>query len=399
MMTASMDADLDNVLEDSLTYSPLKEAANKENTPASFINSLDGIRQSPSTARLFALLGSNQINLQNIESPRGLKPKRLEDLLNTPNDGISDSTKPIRGKEDSSAELRTLRSSMLVIQRDCDFHRKRALAAQDEVDHLNKYIQSLEDEKKNRRSPDSEAAVPSIPPLPAIDWSEIRDLKLTLASMETLNKSLSRQNDLLRSRPSLTGNRFTRKEACVQTILDDHRAPQIDCGTDMFIDRSPSQASNGSPFKMPLYTPPQVISSGYIPSFTRKEIFTQTETGVWATVEDLLERPLPRRIVSLGAQDQYIPLPAKKPGSAAKRDRKSLPNDFTECIFKGKSTISRSERSEPQVYVPKISRQSERARRPAIPHEESTRPRRGISTGSMSSARRRSDSSKRIWIP
>jgi hypothetical protein len=397
MMTASMDTDLENVLEDSLTYSPLKEAANKENTPLSLVNSLDRIRQSPSTARLFSLLGTNQINLPSVESPRGLKPKRLEDLLNTPNDSQGDAAKSGRGKEDLSAELRTLRSSMLVIQRDCDFHRKRALAAQDEVDHLNKYIQTLEEEKKNRQSPDSEAALPSVPPLPLIHLAEIRELKLALTSLETLNKSLSRQNDLLRSRPSLSGNRFARKEAFVQTIFEDHRAPQVDCGTDL--DRSPSQASYGSPFKMPLYTPPQIISTGYLPRFTRKEIFTQTETGVWATVEDLLERPTPRRIVSLGSRDadQYIPLPAKKPEPDAKRNRKSLPNDFspTECLFKGISTV---QRSEPQVYVPKISRR-ERARRPAISQEDSTRPRRGVSTGSISSARHRSDSSKRIWIP
>ena len=396
MMTASMDADLDDVLEDSLTYSPLKDTANKENTPASFMNSLDRVRQSPSTARLFALLGGNQSNILNGESPRGLKPKRLEELLNTPVEIPSDAAKPPRCKEDLAAELRTLRSSMLMIQRDCEFHRKRALAAQDEVDNLNKYIQSLEEERKSRQSPDFDPTQISIPPLPPIDSSEIRELKLTITSLETLNKSLSRQNDLLRSRPSLSGNRFTGKESSVQTDLD--------CATDRVGEASPSSPS---PFKMPLYTPPPSFTTGYMPKFTRKEISIQTETGVWATVEDLSDRPLSRRIVSLGSRDQehqYIPLPAPKVDlPIEKRARKSLPSDFspTECLFKGIATVqtSKAERAEPELPFSKVSRQRERVRKNETVSHEVPRSRRGVSTGSVSSARQRSDSSKRIWIP
>ena len=400
MMTASMDADLDDMLEDSLTYSPLKDAANKENTPASFLTSLDKIRQSPSTARLFALLGGNQSNIMNGESPRDMKPKRLEDLLNTPVENPMETKKASRTKEDLASELKTLRSSMLMIQRDCEFHRKRALAAQDEVDHLNKYIQSLEDERKSRHSPDFDPSQISVPPLPLADVSEIRELKLTITSLETLNKSLSRQNDLLRSRPSLSGNRFTRKDSSVQTEL----VEVPDYG-----DASPSHRSAVSPFKIPLYTPPPSFTSGYMPKFTRKEICTQTETGVWATVEDISERPLVRRIVSIGSGEhenhQYIPLPAPKvnPPLSDKPSRKSLPTDFspTECLFKGISTMptSRAERLEPHVRVSKVSRQRERVRKTETTREEVIGTRRGASTGSISSARQRSDSSKRIWIP
>ena len=399
-MTASMDTDLDDVLEDSLSYSPLRDAANKENTPGSFMNSMDRIRQSPSTTRLFALLGSNQVNQPTGESPWAMKPKRLEDLLNTPSDAHTAAPKQLRSKEDLAAELRTLRSSMLMIQRDCEFHRKRALVAQDEVDNLHKYIQSLEDEKKNRLSPDSDPTQVSVPPLPSIDIAEIQALKLTITSLETLNKSLARQNDLLRSRPSLVGNRHSRKDTCVQTEV-----VHVDIPPDPIGEWSPHQeASYTSPFKMPLYTPPQSFPLTYVPSFTRKECCTQTETGVWATVEDLSDRrPLSRRIMSLGTmeKDQYISLPVPKVDDEPRMSRRSLPSQLTyiDCLHKGVPTGEYAEGQRPQVYVPNVSRQRERVRSNAIPGDQTRRSRRGVSTGSITSARQRSSSAKRIWLP
>jgi hypothetical protein len=389
----------EEMLEDSLSYSPLKEITNKENSPAYFLTSMEKVRHSPSTARLFALFGGTS---KSDFSPGGLKPKRLEDLLGTPRVDQSPILVPSRPSlVDVTSELNTLRSSLQVIQKDCEFHRTRAVAAQDEVDKLNGYITQLELERKQL------LAKPLCCP-PTGTTPQIEELLVTIASLETLNKSLSRQNDALRRRPSLS-NRFTLKEACCQTIIIETTEQGTDAVTNELFHPM-------SPMKIPQYTPPSYSSS--VAVVRHHEASSQTETGIWATVEDLSQPPARVSSTLIESTKPYIHMPdaamyrntvlndSQYERDIALPDRRSLPSRIpsnrvihaTQCLFKGISTTGggssrRSRDTVPQpLHAPVV-----RCRR--FDHDDlspssyvsvpRTR-RRGQSTGSVK---------QRRWIP
>ena len=283
MTEADLDADIRDMLEDSLTYSPLKDVTNKENSPASFFNKLERARKSPSTVRLFSLLGhGNQKVEQVVPSPNLGRPtpkRLLQEFLDSPGNRSPDQVgKPVVASE-LSAEISALQSSLAIIQKDCEFHRQRAVASQDQVDHLNKYVALLEEENRKAQRRVSDVKLTAKP----ADDKEKAQLRLSVDSMEALNRSLARQNDLLRSRSSVTA-RFSQKDAKVQT--DDKL--MISTGTD------PSDDHSHLPF---MSTPSQLaltpISSHHRFAPSIRESACQTETGVWATVEDITQSILP----------------------------------------------------------------------------------------------------------
>jgi hypothetical protein len=216
-------------LEDSLTYSPLKDVTNKENSPVLFVNGLERVRKSPSAARLLALFGSASTRKDpNLASPVDSKitPKRLQDFWDTPSKpGLEDppSKENTSILSDLASEVAALRSSLEIIQKDCEFHRQRAVAAQDQVDHLNTYIGRLEEENRRNQHKLSEVSIAA----PRVEDDEKQKLSEALSAMETLNRSLARQNDILRSRSSVT-SRFEKRDARSQTETLD----TVDVGVD-----------------------------------------------------------------------------------------------------------------------------------------------------------------------
>jgi hypothetical protein len=204
-------------LDDSLSYSPLKDVTNKENSAALLLSGMDRVRKSPSTTRLLALFGSRNDFVLASPADAGITPKRLQDFWDTPSKpGLEECTPNpdfVVHQPDSAelkAEINSLRASMSLIRKDCEFHRQRAVVAHDQVDILNKQIATLEDELRKSAAPPR----PSSPP--TLADKEKKTLLDTIASLESLNRSLARQNDLLRSRSSVTG-RFEKKDARIQT--------------------------------------------------------------------------------------------------------------------------------------------------------------------------------------
>jgi hypothetical protein len=209
-------------LEDSLTYSPLKDVTNRENSPVVFLNGIERVRKSPSAARLIALLGNGSGKedfIQRSPADTHITPRRLQDFWDTPSKpGLDEPSTADNSKivQDLTAEIQALRSSLGQIQTDCEFHRQRAVTAQDQVDHLSRYITVLEEECTSTRNRLSEASRA----FPSGGDPEKQKLIETVNSMETLNKSLSRQNDLLRSRSSVT-RRFEKKDIKIQTDVSE----------------------------------------------------------------------------------------------------------------------------------------------------------------------------------
>ena len=287
-------SEMHEMLEDSLTYSPLKDLSNKENSPSLFFSNIEKARQSPSTARLFALLGGGPPKPEILPSPpeHRLQPRRLQDFLETPEKQIhfekgSPLDIPISSSvSDLASEVKALQSSLESIQKDCEFHRQRAVAAQDQVDHLNKYIGLLEEENRKvgqRRSEVSSIANPS-------DDAEKLQLRMSVDSMEALNRSLARQNDLLRRRSSVTA-RFSYRDAKVQTESEE----KVSVGTDPlvgdlkefdFLPFLPTPTKNGMTPIISQATPTTStnfrVSRIYI-----RDSESQTEKGIWASIEDM----------------------------------------------------------------------------------------------------------------
>jgi hypothetical protein len=134
-------------------------------------------------------------------------------------------------------DTKFVKSPLKLLQQDCEFHRQRAIAAQDEVERLHDYIARLEEEKRY---------------LSVEMNSEVMKQKETILSMDVLNRSLARQNDILRSRHSV-GVIFDKHDRCTQTTS--------------------SGTSSSS-------------------SHTRSHE-TQTDSGVWVTIQQLpVSRPV-----------------------------------------------------------------------------------------------------------
>ena len=338
-------------LEDSLTYSPLKDLTNKENSPAVFFSNLERVRKSPSTARLYALFGGGPAKpdvIQPSPDKYPISPKRLQDFWDTPSkSGLVDRTPASPDKTkviaDLSTEVASLRSSLALVQKDCEFHRQRAVAAQDQVDHLSKYVGLLEEENKKTRRKISEGR-PSVAPN---EDQEKMQLLHSVESMDALNRSLARQNDLLRSRSSVTA-RFAKKDVKIQTEPKE----MISVGT-LTVEEvkcdSPVLPFMGTPIQ-PVVTPvtaprrPEPIIEHHISTPTVKfsriyirDAESQTEAGVWATVEDApitgtgLQLPIPSRLPAHAPEDLTLLNGEirRRPGypyRTAERARRSLPN-------------------------------------------------------------------------
>lgn len=329
-----LEKEMHDFLEDSLSYSPLKDIGNKENSPSLFFSNIERARQSPSTARLFALLGGGASKMEVISSPpdMSLKPKRLQDFLETPKDSLSSSKDlppdPPRSVNELPSEVKGLRSSLEMIQRDCEFHRQRATAAQDQVDHLNRYIALLEEENRKvgiRRSEVSTAARPT-------DDAEKLQLRTSLESMEVLNRSLARQNDLLRRRSSVS-SRFSSRDARIQT----ESITGVSVGTDPLVadikdlESLPFLPTPNKSVLTPahLATPnSRVISRIYV-----RDSESQTEKGIWASVEGMNPHIPPPVYSSLPDISAGLTLPIPKrsgyPSNTELRAaRRSLPSTY-----------------------------------------------------------------------
>lgn len=296
MVDDALDSDIRNMLEDSLSYSPLKDVTNKENAPALFFSSIERARKSPSTARLFALLGGGTAkNDTPVRTPDDTMPtpKRLNDFWGSPDNSglLTDRNKPL---SELQTEIMSLRASLALIQKDCEFHRQRAVDANDQVDRLQTYISTLEEENRQSKPRVSEA--------PKDDTEKVQ-LRLSIDSMETLNRSLARQNDILRSRTSVLG-RLSQKDARVQTDekLSFSVATETCFESALPFMATPSQAD---------WSPLRPIGRTDASPVTRNSE-TQTQSGVWVTVEGIPETDvkLPRATVRI-------------PGV---RDRRSLPS-------------------------------------------------------------------------
>ncbi len=141
-------------------------------------------------------------------------------------------------------ETKFLKSPLKLLQQDCEFHRQRAIAAQDEVERLHDYVAKLETDKREG--------------LKAKETDNIR-LRDTIYSMEVLNRSLTRQNEILRSRipgPSTFSKRDVGSQ-CLPVALNDH-------GTEIL------STSVGTGFSIGLV-----------------ETATQTQSMLWVSVEEL----------------------------------------------------------------------------------------------------------------
>ena len=269
-MTASSELEINDFLEDSLTYSPLRELQNQENSPSLFFKTLERAKRSPSTAKLFALLGGGILDANRAGSPVAGKPvaRRLEDLLNTPEQSPRGSTPSV--VPDVNAELVSLRLSLASIQKDCEFHRQRAIDAHDELAYIKKYVSQLEEDRRQ-------------------------------SSMDSLNKSLSKQNDLLRSRSSVA-SLFSKKDSFAQTdqktYIETGMHTEEGCMSPIgrkscVVDTSPVDTRMSF-----MGTPSCAVSPHYRFHRPTLESETQTATGIWATVEELTvspQLPIPSR--------------------------------------------------------------------------------------------------------
>ena len=233
--------------------------------------------------------------------------------------------------------LASLRASLAHIQKDCEFHRKRATNAQDEVDHLTKYVSVLEEERRRggtsglsegsriELDPEKRKQRLSIDSIEALDRSlslsmgsseesrilpdsEKRRLRLSVKSMEALNKSLAKQNDLLRSRTSVT-TRFAKKEIGLQTDW----VRLVDAGTDP-IQELPQISFMGTPSQ---YDASPIGRHRRRDAVCCVDTESQTETGVWATVEDL---------ASIAAVAPTLPIRGRSLTRSS--NRKSLPSYY-----------------------------------------------------------------------
>lgn len=405
--------------EDSLTYSPLKDVTNKENSPIILFNGLDKVRKSPSTARLLALFGNTAVkNDTTLATPEDsqITPRRLQDFWDTPSKpGLDDLTIVDEPKmaPNLPAEIDALRASLLLIQNDCEFHRQRAVSAHDQLDHLNKYVAVLEEEI--RKSRDQLQGARDCAP---VEDQEKKKLFERLNSMETLNKSLARQNDLLRSRSSIH-SRFEKKDVKIQTdakqlvttssgvmeippvapqrseIHLDHviGAPAVKVSRVLYIKDAESQTDaliwgaalenasrDISPFSNPIRLP---IAPRYTPYDALQDRFTVLP----------LPDSTPREVLG-------VPLGKGYPYRTAQRARRSLPayNPYPNSPSPNPRSviISRRRSSVPKPLLASISRE------PALlQHDESptgwqaqwraiSSTRRGKSTGSVSRPK---------WIP
>ena len=401
--------DFRDALEDSLSYSPLKDVTNKENSPAVFFNNLERVRKSPSTARLYALFGGGPLKAESVHlSPEKypISPKRLQDFWDTPNKSGLVEPSPRSPDKTSmvtnlSAEVAALRSSLALVQKDCEFHRQRAVAAQDQVDHLSKYIGLLEDENKSTRRRISEGR-PSVAPS---DDHEKVQLIQSVETMETLNKSLARQNDLLRSRSSITA-RFAKKDVRIQT--DPKEMVSVGTVTAEISPDSPILPFMGTPIQ-PTVTPtaatrrPDPIIEHHVSTPTIKfsriyirDAEAQTDGSAWIPVDmsparHNLHLPIPSRL------SEADPPEARRshgyPFRTAERARRSLP---------GATSPARSIRkSVPKPLLAAVGRPSKAA--PIVPLDDSPFGWRG-EWRTLSSARRNKSvgavpSQRPKWVP
>jgi hypothetical protein len=332
----SLDSENRDSLEDSLSYSPLKDMTNKENSPAIFFKGFDRTRQSPSTSRLFS--GAGLKNNPILASPDDKRPtpKRLNDFWDTPDKSridVATSSESSKSLMELTSEIASLRSSLALIQKDCDFHRNRAVEAHDQMNYLNKLVRILEEENKKTRLSISDRTSCKE------DDHEKAQLRLSIGSMESLNRSLARQNDLLRSRTSVTG-RFAKKDIRVQTdelSLRSIGTDPVDPACNHPFLSTPSHAG-WSPFNLQNKSMSPLISLN-AKSRILQDSGIQTETGVWATVEDITES-FPKR------EDLQVP--------GLKQRRKSLPSYYSSYPVSPQPQMSKPSPSERRtVIVPK----------------------------------------------
>ena len=335
----NLDVDLRDFLEDSLTYSPLKDVTNKENSPSLFFSNIERARKSPSTARLFAILGGGPGKPEILPSPSDLdiRPRRLQDFLDTPDKLTSEKTSPFEVKRsvfELTSEVAALRSSLTMIQKDCEFHRQRAVSAHDQVDHLNKYIGLLEEENRKVGLHKGEASSLAQP----TDDAEKLQLRMSIESMEALNRSLARQNDLLRRRSSVSA-RFSCKDVKVQT----EEIYKVTVGTDPLVaDLSELDLLPFLPTPLKTGLTPASgipVSSPHSNNIRVSRIYVrdsdcQTDKGIWASVEELAARLPPAyhdlRVPSEVVSALRLPIPKRSgyPSNTAMRSRRSLPSSY-----------------------------------------------------------------------
>ena len=315
--------DCSDDLEDSLSYSPLKDMTNKENSPSFVLSGLDRVRKSPSTTRLLALFGSQLKNDGPEPSPFDAKitPKRLQDFWDTPSKpGLDEASSSDNSNllADLTAEVTALRSSLAAIQGDCEFHRQRAMTAHDQVDTLNKYIASLDEEKRKTQ-------VPISGPLD----EEKEKLIDEIASLESLNKSLARQNDQLRSRSSVT-SRFQQKDVRIQTDAKEYISVGLDPALPHRVEPPPLPPRSEIHIDHLLNSPAIKVSRVlYI-----KDAEVQTDTPAWETgpfqavisrdvspVSNLVRLPIPTRAEAYNDDNQFliVPIPPESVGSSSRR--------------------------------------------------------------------------------